>query len=732
VNVWHQVAITIAALAPALGCAQAIENSALRLEVSPANGSITRLLDKRSRTEYITNAKIARLFELLIPNTANASRRIVSWKQHGVSVKAEGVRLTIRYPQLQPDEEQYSFGSGVMHVAEPVLDIEAVVTLTLQEDHIEASLRLTNRSLVTITGVAFPSVAGLAQSEQSPSAVVVPSLSQRVYTNTTGALSAQKVLRYPAMIASSWLNFQIPAQENAAAHSLGLEVRSGLESQDAYFSLTEGPFRQGSAYRVQYEYPFISWIHYPHLAAHEAWTSPPTILHVHATDWHGIATEHREWYRETAHPKASRLRLEANGIATYQLKDDDNNIAWKYTQLSKLAADAQKAGMRHIVVDGWREREGPSNPAPFGERADDRMGGTAALRGAIDELHRRDIELLFTFHPTLINVTQGKIPPEIGLWGVKTRRGGNQLPVDFLYHTFDYPEALDAAMYRVEIDPASQATPMLLGEAQRIKKEYGFRNLLLKGLGQQAFLSYNGQHGVEPQKVYERGVVRLLDGLRSTFGDGLLIAEGANDLVSPLTDGAYTWDQMRDGEVLAYSLPWLAFTQDVEALDYASANGAFVLGMLPNLIVDGGSSSVGNYPEFAAHLRRLGELRSAAAPYYRDAEFRDHEGLSDVKNDEGVVVASYLNAGSNQRGIVIANLTDRKGDARFRIDGLSRARNARILPAGPKQVTVEASTALPLEPHEVLLIALDAAPSACFFASARVPPRADSSASLAR
>jgi hypothetical protein len=282
--------------------------------------------------------------------------------------------------------------------------------------------------------------------------------------------------------------------------------------------------------------------------------------------------------------------------------------------------------------------------------------------------------------------------------------------VDFIYHTFDYPESIDAALYRVEIDPASQGTPMLLAEARRLRNDYGFRNLLLKGLGQQAFLSYNGQHGVEPQKVYPTGFARLLNGLRSTYGDGLLIAEGANDLVSPLTDGAYTWDQTRDGAVLAFTLPWQAFTQDVEALDYAAANTAFVLGMLPNLIVDGGSSSVENYPEFAEHLRRLGALRSAAAPYYRDAEFRDHDGLSDVKSDAGIVVASYLNPGSKQRGIVIANLTDKKGSAQLRIDELDRARNVRILPEGANQRTVAASTALSLEPYEVLLIALDVAP----------------------
>jgi hypothetical protein len=60
---------------------------------------------------------------------------------------------------------------------------------------------------------------------------------QRRFQDTAGALSGQRTYRYPAVLASSWLNFEF------AGKGLGVELRSGLDAQDAYFSLSPGPFK---------------------------------------------------------------------------------------------------------------------------------------------------------------------------------------------------------------------------------------------------------------------------------------------------------------------------------------------------------------------------------------------------------------------------------------------------------------------------------------------------------
>jgi hypothetical protein len=191
------------------------------------------------------------------------------------------------------------------------------------------------------------------------------------------------------------------------------------------------------------------------------------------------------------------------------------------------------------------------------------------------------------------------------------------------------------------------------------------------GVGQRAFLSYNRHTGATPQSAYVTGYAKLLGGLREIYGDGLLLNEGINDLVDRYGDGAYTWNQSQDPAVLAYSVPWTAFSNDVEALDYAAVNTAFVHKMLANLVVDGGAGTVDEYPEFAAHLQALQALEAATREYYGEAEFRDHDGLKSIASDTGIVTAVFVHP---TRAASSAACATRRGDlqCRGRISAVGR------------------------------------------------------------
>jgi hypothetical protein len=703
VNVRCLPALALLILPARMLHAQVIENPVLRLEVSTQTGSIVGLRDKRNGTEYIADPAQARLFELLLPDAANYSRRIASWKQQPASVESMGDRIDILFRQLQPDQEQYRFGSGLMHIDEPWLPIEVLVTLRLQGDHIDARMSIANHSRTSITGVVFPYVGGLPGNTGAETAkIILPSVGQRVFNNTSGALAGQRTNRYPGLLASSWLQFELGSK------GVGIELRSGLQAQDAYFALSPGPFMPGSAYRGRYEYPFIAWIHYPHIAGQGEWTSPPALLHVHDSDWHEMAAEHREWFRASGPLPPANAWTHALGFASYRLKRDDNTVDWTYHDLPSLAAAAEQAGLRRLVIEGWRKQEGPGNPAPFGELADPRLGGAPALKRVIGELQRKGTELLFAFHPALLNVSQDRYPHEFSFWTVKTRRQANQLPVDFLYHTVDYPDVLAGPRYSIEIDPASAASDFLIREAQRLRQEYGFNGLLLKGIGQRAFLSYNRHSDVAAQSAYAIGYARLLGELRRIYADGLLLNEGVNDLVNPFGDGAYTWNQSADSAVLAYSLPWSNYSNDVEAMDYAAANTAFAHKVLLNLIVDGGQGSIADYPAFARHLRSLQELKSATAPYYAEAEFRHHDGLKNVTEDAGIVVAVFANLGTPKTGIVLANLSEQTGKARFELPAAAALVKPRVFPDGAAALDGSVSRSVTLAPHQVIILAIDA------------------------
>jgi len=691
------------ALVAAGAQAQTLENASLLLEISPETGSILHLVDKRSGVDVVSGGQELRLYQLLLAPIGERTRRILSWQQQA-QVRREGEdRLQLDFSGLQPQEEQYIFGSGVMHFPEPRLPIDLGAELRLDGEHVIARIRIHNRSAETIRGVAFPVLDSLAPGAGDQVAkIVLPSLGQRVFPHTRlSAFTGERANRYPAMLAAAWLNYEL------GTLSLGLESRAGTASQDAWFALNEGHFRPGSAYRGRYQYPFVAWLSWPHIDGGETWASGEFRIHVHPGDWHQLATEHREWSRPNRAAQVKDPWRRHLGFATYRLKRDDNTVNWTYAGLEAIAEDAAAAGFDRLVVEGWREIEGMSNPAPRGEVADPRLGGAAGLKAVNDRLGSRGIELLFAFHPALINVRADDYPSRDSLWAIRTSRNDDQVMVDFLANTFDYPATLDTGHLRIEIDPTSGATDFLLNEASRLRSEYGIRNLLLKGVGQRAFLSYARNRGTAPQDTYSLGYARLLGGLREIFADGLLLNEGFNDLVNRYGDAAYTWDQTHDAAILPYSIPWRYLSNDVEALDYAAANTSFAHKALINLVIDGGEGTVSRYTGFVRHLLALRALKTATPSCYADAEYRDHDGLGATVSGPEAVFSVFGNEVSGAAGIVMANLggehvsvetrlADETGDARGLVYRTSS-------PEAGVPVSVSQPVKLELQPFEVAI-----------------------------
>ena len=694
----------LALLVAATARAETLENDQLRIEMSAETGSVVSLVDKRSGLELIADPQQVPLFQLMMPTIGERTRRIQSWQQLAEVRRHGPDHVEIHYAGLRPDEKQYVFASGIMHFAEPELDIAVIVDLRLDDEHVVGRIRIENGSHETIDGVAFPFLGGLApQSGDHPARIVVPSLSQRVFLQTMGAFTGERANRYPAMLAASWLNYEV------GELGLGIEARSGLDAQDAWFALSPGNFQPGSAYRRGYQYPFIAWLSWPHIMGDTEWTSPEMRIHLHAGDWHAIADEHREWFRRQNAAEPGTRWDERLGFATYRLKRDDNTIDWAYSDLDALADDAAQAGFDRVVVEGWRAVEGPANPAPRGEIADPRLGGSAALQAANTRLAARGVDVLYAFHPTLLNRYADNYPSPDALWTVKTSREAEQIPVDFLAWTLDWPATLSTGHLMVEIDPLSQATDYLLAEAARIRDEYGFRNLFLKGVGQRVFLSYSRNRGAPPHSVYRLGYEALLGGLRRIYGDGLLLNEGFNDLVNRYGDAGYTWDQGHDAAILPFTAPRHYLSNDVEALDYAAANASFVHKALINLIVDGGRGTVSRYPEFARHLRSLQRLKAATAPCYARAEFRDREGLRNLQAAAQTAVAVFRNRSGGQRGIVLANLGGQSAQVSFEldepvVDGLADV--YRLASDGPKPTALGGPAIFRLQPYEVAVLCL--------------------------
>jgi hypothetical protein len=88
---------------------------------------------------------------------------------------------------------------------------------------------------------------------------------------------------------------------------------------------------------------------------------------------------------------------------------------------------------------------------------------------------------------------------------------------------------------------------------------------------------------------------------------------------------------------------------------------------------------------------------------------RDQDGLHDVKSDAGIATAVYVNADAVRSGIVIANLTDEAAVARFGVAAEFGRARARVFPQDGATIDLARPVELPLEPHQVRLLAVDAA-----------------------
>jgi len=690
-----------------LAATNILENDTLRLEVSPENGSIAHILDKRTQTDYINDQKSTRLFRLLLPLPDYLARRIDSHDQKADSITVANGTLKIHFHGLQISEHRYIFQVGTATVPEPKLDIDATITFRLDGEHILGKLEIDNHSLEEITDVIFPWLGGLPSKLDGQQArVVLPALSQRVTANTVDFILPERAKSYPALLATSWMNYEFKAK------GVGIEAQSPPETQDAILCLNSSVFSGSPAYFGPSGSPYIGWNFYPHIPGQSHWISPDVVIHVHGTDWHSIADEHREWYRQRFSPPYSSAFERAIGFATFRLKRGDNTVNWTYDDIPKLAEEARAAGIHDLVIEGWREREGPGNPTPFGEIADPRMGGGARLKALIEKLHGQGTELFLAVHPTLVDTAAEQYKKEVLRWTVKSRRQGNQLSPSYTYISADYPYEDYAAHYWAQIDPTSPATDYLLQEAQRWKVEYGFRNLFLRGVGLQSFLSYNHDDPVPPQKVYEAGNARFLGGLKKLYPHGMLMMEGLNDLVNPYASAGYTWSQMEDAEILALSIPWVPFSNDVEALDYDQANASFARKILINLIVDGGDGSVSRYVEFARHLKALQALKEATVPYYGGAEFRDHEHLTTLGTDTDVLVAVFENRTTKQFGLTMANLSNQKRHISVALDLPKLPAKGHLfrMTAQKEEVTLSPSVSVGLGPREVAILGIDPEP----------------------
>jgi hypothetical protein len=281
------------------------------------------------------------------------------------------------------------------------------------------------------------------------------------------------------------------------------------------------------------------------------------------------------------------------------------------------------------------------------------------------------------FNGELLDVTTAEFKSFGHKWAVISRTGSPYAGGDFSRCNFDIPfknannETTSRNMTLHDLCVTGKdAAAWEKGTVRRISQEYGFGNIQLDQIAYKSYLCYDAGHNhASPQQAYTSELMNLLGEIRAELReanpDSVIVGEGYNNLVAQYCDAHWCWGQLESPEIVLYSLPWMLYSHETDALEFGVANRCFVNGVLLDLKIDGGDGYISNYPAFTQHLYKLSSLKKKLKDIYIEGIYRDEEGLAYDKT-HAFCAKVYVNRERYCAGVIAANCDD--GEVKTTLD----------------------------------------------------------------
>lgn len=665
-----------------------IENDDITVKLSAASGGLVAIHDKARTRECLDTAGDPMLFRLILPD----GDRLYNHRDgRNATLRTEGATVFITF-----QEAEY----------------EAQASLQLDGSGILATLCITNRGPLTIEEVQFPWVTGLRRLPDD--AVVMPAFAQRIIRDPLGAgmggdhrhaeeYLKKIVTRYPERLASAWMDY------GNADCGLSIEGRQN-DSSIMDFFVHKGVYKTREGTRRSLNF---ATVHPVRIRPGETWQSPPVRITVHGGDWHTAADIHRTW-AESWMTKPTRPEPFAASIGWHYffMKHQDGYARFTYADLPRMAEAALSAGCRYLMLFGWQAK-GHDNDYLYGYVANEEWGGAEALRSNLEKVRAMGVEPIPFYNGTLANVNHPDHQAFGHRWEAMTRDGFPYYAGDWSGFNFDAPTTNRSRIHH-EVCLCEDHRPYFIETARRIVHDYGFKNLQLDQISLKMAPCFEARHRhVRPDRAYVDGLKALLPEIRAMVREanpeGVIIGEGTNDFVGQWCDGAWTWDFLVNPEPILYSVPWLLTSTAIDAHEYGEANTAFVNKISLDLRIAGGDECVDAFPEFAAHLRGLAELRARTLPYFALAEFRDRQGIRTFRG-EGVLIRAYENRSAGKAAFVLVETQGQTAKVSIESDWMSAASTIRLERRDGAGLALDAAVGkvtLTLKPYEAAMLCLD-------------------------
>jgi hypothetical protein len=234
-------------------------------------------------------------------------------------------------------------------------------------------------------------------------------------------------------------------------------------------------------------------------------------------------------------------------------------------------------------------------------------------------------------------------------------------------------------------------------------------HIQLDQLAHKTFVCYDSDHGHRsPEEAYSSELSELLEEirqeLRTNHPEGIMIGEGFSDMTASYCDGFWNWNQMDHPHIVRYSVPWMKFSHEIDALDYKEVNICFAHGILMDLKIEGGVGILSDFPGFQTHLKRLADLKKRLISSYATGDFEDEDHL--VKECSSAVVSKmFLNRLTQKGSVTIANTSDSPESIRVRVE--LNYENMKKMTWDGAEKTMEESGTILLSGYEVCALEFD-------------------------
>ena len=355
-------ALTGSAAAPVAEPNLRLENDAYLVEVSPTNGLVCRIRDKRGGLELLQEPRLADNFKFSLP-----IRRDYAWQSTEANyVLGKNQRLTRH--ALTGSGLSLTWGPPLVSVLGKRYDVSAVMTIALTGADIQFNFKIRNRSKLEIGEVYYPILGGslglgdTTEVRKSTELVLPGSANLRkasIYRTFAsmspfGVLDPEQYYTYPDNLSMPWLELDQPALKRGVyfgAHDpiarykvVHLEMSPGLAGARPDGNWPSSAELQGAPAGVR-----MCFVHFPYQPARQDFDAAPVVLRVHDGDWREGAKIYGGWLESRGDLNPPR----ADWLYRTPAFQECEAVAFK--QLPNWAKQGLAAGVKSLLLTKWNK-----------------------------------------------------------------------------------------------------------------------------------------------------------------------------------------------------------------------------------------------------------------------------------------------------------------------------------------------------------------------------------------